>query len=116
MVLFAGNFPHAMSHETLAKVFGGLLVWVPTTLVMANFFETAHRLVEALDEIYPPWESAASTVTLLKPQSPMKDAVQLDAPSTEEEQPEEGNVLPLLVERDNASCPAVPLTVVSRGG
>ncbi len=118
MVLFAGNFPHAMSHETLAKVFGGLLVWVPTTLVMANFFETAHRLVEALDEIYPPWESAASAVTLPEPktQSPVEGVEQLGAPPSAEEQPEEGDMPALLVAQDRASCPAVPLTIVSRGG
>lgn len=118
MVLFAGQFPHALSHVTLAKVFGSLLVWVPTMLVMANFFETAHRLVEALDEIYPPWESAASAITLPdpKPRSPVQDTEQLSAPSSVEEQPGEGDMLALLVDQDSASCPVVPLTIVSRGG
>lgn len=118
LVVFAAFFRHTLSHPAVGWYLACLMIWVPTMTMMANWFEAAHRLVEALDDIYPPWEGAASAVTLPgpKPQSPVQDVEQMGAPSSAEEQPEEGDMLALLVDQDSASCPAIPLTIVSRGG
>lgn len=67
LMVGGGYFADAVSPQTLGFVFGVVLVWVPLAISMANWFETAHRLVEALDEVYPVWKGGPDVGTLSAP-------------------------------------------------
>lgn len=56
------------SHHTVGVIFGVLLLgWIPTMMVLANAFETAHRLVEVLDDVYPVWDDNPSASAFATP-------------------------------------------------
>lgn len=82
LMIGGGYFAHAVSHQLLGFVLGAVLAWVPLTMTMAGWFEAAHRLVEALDEVYPAWIEDPDAVVLLTPEpvKPLENADQLCGP------------------------------------
>lgn len=75
----AGFFPYVLlavtgkylasvtSHQTVGLTIGALLVWMPFMMMLAKSFETAHRLVEVLDEVYPSWGDSPRTTMSPEP-------------------------------------------------
>ena len=67
--LIAATSPH-----TVGLIFGALLAWIPIMMSQAKAYETAHRLVEVLDDVYPVWnvgpDTAASDASVPMSASP----------------------------------------------
>ncbi|HEY0198149.1 MAG TPA: hypothetical protein VGC19_06345 [Rhodanobacter sp.] len=79
LMVGGGYFVRGVPHQTLGFVLGALLVWVPLAMTMANWFESAHRLIEALDEVYPAWTGGPDPGTFPAPE-PMKPWGNTDHP------------------------------------
>lgn len=72
----AGKYLAAVtSHQAVGVFFGVLLLgWIPMMMVLANAFETAHRLVEVLDDVYPVWNDNPSASPVPAPLSASQGA------------------------------------------
>lgn len=61
---------------------GALLVWMPFMMMLAKSFETAHRLVEVLDEVYPSWgDSPRATMSPEPGPQPANETTTLVGPN-----------------------------------
>lgn len=56
-MVFGTYLTDLMSKPHLAITGIAVLVWTGLTITMAGWFESAHRLVEALDDLFPVWTS-----------------------------------------------------------
>jgi len=59
-MLSAAFLATIFSKETVALIMIVLVAWCLTTMFLANGFESAHRVVDALDDLYPAWNPVES--------------------------------------------------------
>lgn len=69
LALIGGILKHLVSQHALGLILIGFLVWVPFALMMAGWFEAAHRVVEALDERYPAWKGGTEPCAAMVPET-----------------------------------------------
>ncbi len=55
-MVFGAHLTGLMSKPHLAMLLIGVLAWTGLATLLAGWYESAHRLVEAVDDLFPVWE------------------------------------------------------------